>query len=166
MKYRIGILTMLLCLSVPRLATGTSTSQDENKPANSDAKHTTPDSKTKKPGLNSTISLHIKISEQGKALPVGSSIELKGSHETCGNVERTQTIQLGEVTFPDLPVCKVQLRIIITGFDVLPISVDLMEYKDPMLILVKAVGTPEVKYGTSAPGVESRDNQPQELAKH
>jgi hypothetical protein len=166
MNYRIKTLTIVLCLSLARLATGSPILQDENKPANGDTKHTE-ESKTKKAAPGSTIFLHIKIHAQGKEkLPVGSSIEVRGSQETCKKLERTQNIQSDEIMFPDIPVCKVQLRIFITDFNAQAVSVDLIEYKDPMVILVKSVGPPEVSYGVPAPKVESHENQPQELASH
>jgi hypothetical protein len=148
MNYKIGIAVTLLCLFPARLTVAIPASQEESgRPGNSDTKHTN-ENKTKKPSSETAIPVHIKILAQGmEALPTGSTIELKGNQETCKNLRLTQNIQSGEVTFPDLPVCKVQLRIFITGFNAQLVSVDLASYKDPMRILVKSDGPPIVSWG-------------------
>jgi len=148
MNYKIGIAITLLCLFFVRLTVATPAPQDETiKPGSSDTKHAD-ENKTKKASSETAIPIHIKVFAQGRqALPAGSTIELKGDQETCKKLQRTQNIQSGEVTFTDLPVCKVQLRIFITGFDAQLVSVDLANYKDPMRILVKSDGPPLVSWG-------------------
>lgn len=166
MNYGIRILSLLLCLFIGRFGARIYAPQEENNPANSATKHAD-EHKTKKPDPNSAVPFHIIVSAQGKAaLPANSTIELKGNQDNCRNLALTQSIQLDQVTFPVLPVCKIQLQIFITGFNTQIVAVDLAKYKDPMRILVRAKGTPEVSYGVPAPKVESRQNQPQELASH
>jgi len=133
-----GILATLLGLVLFQIAGAIVIPQDEpNKPDNSDAKKT-----------DSTISVRIKVSVQGmKALPTGSTIQLKGNQDACKEaVEREQPIQSGQATFEDLPVCAVRLWIYITGFNSQTVKVDLANYKDPLQIMVKSNGPPVVKW--------------------
>ena len=138
MKYRMGILATLLGLVLFQIAGAIVIPQDEsNRPDNTDAKRT-----------DSTISVRIKVSVQGmKALPTGSTIQLKGNQDACKEaVEREQPIQSGQATFEDLPVCAVRLWIYITGFNSQTVKVDLANYKDPLQIMVKSNGPPVVKW--------------------
>jgi len=134
MKHNIEI-SALLCLALLQLALATPASQDESGQPNNAIK-----SEKKK------ITLHIQLSAEGMdPLPTGSTIELKGDEETCKtNVQQTQHVELGEATFPDLPVCKVRLWIFITGFDTKTVPADLAKYKDPIRIVVKSNGPPVV----------------------
>jgi len=148
MKYRMGILATLLGLVLFQIAGAIVIPQDEsNKPDNTDAKKTE-DNRTPKAASDSTISVRIKVSVQGmKALPTGSTIQLKGNQDACKEaVEREQPIQSGQATFEDLPVCAVRLWIYITGFNSQTVKVDLANYKDPLQIMVKSNGPPVVKW--------------------
>jgi hypothetical protein len=148
MKDHFGILIILVCLFPAHLAFGDSPSQgDTSKSEDNKTKHVDQNTSTT-PRPDSSILLHIKISAQGmEAVPNGSSIDLKGNQETCRKLERTQNLQAGNATFPDLPVCKVQLRIFITGFNTLLVCVDLANYQDPLRILVKHNEPPEANEG-------------------
>jgi hypothetical protein len=88
-----------------------------------------------------TVTIHLKISAEGMdRLPAGSTIELKGDPATCKEVRRTQNIQSGEATLPDIPKCKIDLRFLITGFDTQVLTVDFGDYTDPLQILIKSDG--------------------------
>lgn len=83
------------------------------------------------------------------ALPPGSTIELKGDDQACGDLSRhEQRLEPDKTTFLDLPVCRVKFRIFITGFNVQAVSVDLAKHKDPMKIVIKRTGPPVVSFGS------------------
>jgi hypothetical protein len=157
MKYKIVITILLLCLTLAILAVGARfPHQEAGKPKSQDIKKTsdakqsddgkkTDEKKTVKPTPGSTITLRIEVSAQGMdMLPTGSSIQLKGDDGTCKQLEQEQSINSDQATFTNLPVCKVKLRIYITGFDGKTVLVDLAKYKDPMRIQVKSNGPPVV----------------------
>jgi hypothetical protein len=141
MKYKTGIPALFLCLALLRLAVAAQAPQDETtKPENSPAPKTT-QKKTK-------ISVHIIVSAEGHdKLPSGSRIDLQGREEACKDVQRLQqSIGPDGTTFLDLPICRVELRIYITGFDTKIISVDLAAYKNPMRVLVKSKRPPVISW--------------------
>jgi hypothetical protein len=93
------------------------------------------------------INVRIKVSVEGMAaLPEESSIQLKGL-DACATLARHGSLDAeGETTFSGVPVCKVMLKILITGLDakILP-SVDLAAYRSaPMRIQIKSSGPPIV----------------------
>ena len=140
-KFKTRIPTLILCVALLPLAVVVPVAQDESdKPATSPAKKPV-DKKAK-------INVHIIVSAEGKhALPSGSKIDLLGNEQTCQDVQRLQhSIGPDGATFPDLPPCKVKLKIYITGFDTKTVSVDLADYKDPMRILVKSNGPPVISW--------------------
>jgi hypothetical protein len=145
MKYKTGILTVLLCMTLVLSTAAVSALQAEpDKPKTGDAAKTN-DIKDKKPGADSTIAVRFKISaENTPTLPTLSKVELSGADESCKKVQGEQPIESGQVTFTKLPVCKIRLKIFITGFDTKTVSVDLANYKEPMLIFVKSIGDPVV----------------------
>ena len=96
----------------------------------------------------STITVHMKVSAEGlNSLPSGSSAQLKGLG-SCDTLERQGTLDPeGKITFSGLPVCKVMIKILITGIDskMLP-EVNLANYKDsPIRIEIKSAGAPILK---------------------
>ncbi len=132
---------MLLCVALAQVAVAAPASQDEpGKPAISPAKKPV-DKKAK-------INVHIIVSAEGKdALPSGSKIDLLGNEPACEDVQRLKhSIGPDGATITDLPVCKVKLKIYITGFDTKTVVVDLADYKDPMRILVKSNGPPVISW--------------------
>jgi hypothetical protein len=126
---------------VTQVAVAAPVPQDEpGKPATSPARKPA-DKKAK-------INVHIIVSAEGKdTLPSGSKIDLLGNEPACEDVQRLKhSIGPDGATFPDLPVCKVKLKIYITGFDTKTVVVDLADYKDPMRILVKSTGPPVINW--------------------
>jgi len=94
---------------------------------------------------DATITVHVEVSAEGMTkLPTGSTIRIKGDEKSCKNLEQEQSLNSDRATFSSLPICKVKLKIYITGFDGKVLSVDLAKYKDPMKILVKSAGVPVV----------------------
>lgn len=88
----------------------------------------------------SAITMRIAVSAEGmERLPEGSRVELKGENG-CKNLERGQMILSGGALFPDLPLCKVKLRIFITGFPTKAASLDLTNYKRPITVVVREDG--------------------------
>jgi hypothetical protein len=70
-----------------------------------------------------------------------------GNDPACEDVQRLKhSIGADGATFADLPICKVKLKIYITGVDTKTAFVDLADYKDPMRILVKSNGPPVVSW--------------------
>ena len=149
MSYKIGMIVTLLFLFSARLGVAFSAAQNESdKPASVDTKHAD-ENKTqpKKPKPGSAVPVHIQVSAQGMhKLPAGSTIEVKGK-DPCKSLHLSQNIQNGDVMLPDLPVCKVELIIFITGFNAQTVSVDLGNYKDPMRISITPNGPPTVSWG-------------------
>ncbi len=139
MKSKTGISSTLLCLALLRSAVAVPGRQEE----------------TAKPPVSDTnkrlITVHISVSGEGMdKLPTGSTVELTGDDKAasaaCRKVKSLeQSIHSGEVTFPDVPMCKVNLRFFVTGFDSQTVSVDLMKHKEPLHVLIKHKGSPEVE---------------------
>ena len=146
MKYKLGLVILTFCLALAGMAVVAQSTPEENtsdSKKTEDAKPGNPD----KPGAASNINLQVKILAEGKhPLPSGSRVELKGDEKSCEKVSRPlQNLESeGVASFPDLPACRVRLSIYITGFDRKSVPVDLTHYKDPLQILVKAVGPPVV----------------------
>jgi hypothetical protein len=94
------------------------------------------------------IDVHIKIkASNAKTLPAGGSIELKGVEDSCNSLSQGQPIMGGQATFQDLPVCKVRVDIVVTGFNVNRVKVDLRTYKEPMEIRIAKDGSAVVSMG-------------------
>ena len=137
MKSKILTPTLILCVALSCLAVAVPGPQNEqDKPKISPAK-------------KAKIDVHIIISAQGKnPLPSGSKIDLLGNEPRCQDVQRLQhSLGPNGATFPELPVCKVKLKIYITGFNIQIVSVDLAHYKDPMRIQVQSKGPPVISIG-------------------
>jgi hypothetical protein len=132
----LAALSMAMAAPVPR-------SQDESgKLYRTDAKKT----EEKKTGkVQPLITVHIKVSAEGvNPLPSRSSIQLKGLDD-CDTLARDGTLESnGQITFSDLPVCKVMLKILITGFEHKTVTeVDLADRKhSTMRIEIKSTGPP------------------------
>ena len=144
MLMKARILQVLLCAALLLSSIATPALQgNADKPGNGGAKPAA-DGKAKAQAKRATIPLHIKVSAEGmQKLPSGSKVEIRGQ-EGCADLQSTHPILLGEASFPDVPRCKILLRIIITGFNVQNVPVDLARYQDPMKVLVKISGPPEV----------------------
>lgn len=144
MKHRVGVFAALLLLTLSRPAVGLPQDQvDKSK------KNEAPKTDEKK--NNSTVSVKIKISAEGKsAIPSGSWIEWEGIGESCKNVTGEQNLRSTEATPVSLPVCKVKLTIFITGFNTTAVTVDLAgneeKYADPIRITVKRKRPAEVDW--------------------
>src|SRR5690349_3969237 len=127
-KHETGITAVvLMCLAAFSTAVAVSGSQDAKK------------TEEKKTGKLTTV--HIKVSAEGvNPLPNESSIQLKGLDD-CDQLSRRGILDSdGEFTFSGLPVCKVMLKILITGFETktLP-EVDLADHKNSrMRIQIKS----------------------------
>jgi hypothetical protein len=95
----------------------------------------------------SPITLRITVSVDGlSSLPEESSIQLRGLDD-CDNLVRHGSLDPnGQTTFSGVPVCKVIVKILITGLDAKIVSsVDLAPYRSaPMRIQVKSSGPPLV----------------------
>ncbi len=105
------------------------------------------DTKKSGPGRSggSRITVHIKLTAEGATtLPQGSFIEMKGDEQRCAALDRKSDLDAqGNVQFRDLPVCKVVLKIFVTGFETQKAPVDLSRYKDaPILIHINSTGVP------------------------
>lgn len=150
MNYKSGIIVTMLCLLSAGLKVGPRILQTANPPPQTAASE--PGNGTAAPNTEGNpktpqapLLFHLKVSAEGmETLPTGSTIELKGNQEKCKSLKQKQIIRSGEVTFQDLPICKVQLLIFITGFATKQVSIDLAGYSQPMRILVKTNGPPEV----------------------
>ena len=97
----------------------------------------------------STVSVPIKISAEDKSsLPSGANIEWQGVGNTCTTEIEKKNLPSDGETLLNLPVCKVRLVIFITGFDTKTITLKIVKdkdkYKDPMHIIVKHTGSPEI----------------------
>jgi hypothetical protein len=152
MKYKTAILTTLLCLGLIRATAAVSWVQSEpDKPKTGDTPK--PSDKTdKSPPADSVMTVRFKISaEKSPTLPTQSKIEMSGADEKCKDVQGSQYIKSGEVTFTKLPVCKIKLTIFITGFNSQIVSIDLAKYKEPILIMVKSTGDPVVATASKNP---------------
>ncbi|HXJ15454.1 MAG TPA: hypothetical protein VNH19_24540 [Candidatus Limnocylindrales bacterium] len=136
MKHKTGILSVLLCLALLCVAPSKSGFQiDQDTPK-------TGDKVDKKGDADSLINVRFRISAENKdTLPTQSKVELSGADEKCKNVHGNQDIKSGEVMFTKMPVCKIKLKIFVTGFDTRVVIVDLAGYKEPMLVALKANGT-------------------------
>jgi hypothetical protein len=134
--------SVLICMTLCGIALAAPRSQEEpDKSKAGEAKKS--EEKTAKP--QPVIAVHIKVSAQGvDTLPNQSSIQLKGL-EDCETLDRRGTLDSdGLITFSELPVCKVMLKILITGFDTktLP-AVDLADHKNSTIrIQIKSAGPP------------------------
>ena len=148
-KFEIGIqVGTVICLAAFSMAVAAARSQDESgKPSNPDAKKAEEkkpeEKKAVKPPAPTTV--HIKVSAEGvDPLPKESSIQLKGLAD-CDTLARRGNLDSdGQITFSELPVCKVALKILVTGFETkaLP-ELDLAEYKNAALrIHIKQIGPP------------------------
>jgi hypothetical protein len=144
MKHEIGITVWtLICLAAFSMAVAAPRSQDESgKSKNPDAKK----AEEKKAGNSQpAIAVHIKVSAEGAdPLPNQSSIQLKGLDDCDTLARRGDLDSDGQITFSELPVCKVALKILITGFETkaLP-EVDLADHKNStMRIQIRPVGPP------------------------
>ena len=137
MKFKTRIPTLILCVALWHVAGAVPVPQDE--PGNPGTSH------AKKPAK---INVHIIVSAEGKdTLPSGSKIDLLGNEPACEDVQRLKhSLGADGATFPDIPICKVKLKIYITGFDTKTAVVDLADYKDPMRILVKSSGPPVISW--------------------
>jgi hypothetical protein len=122
----------LMCLAAFSIAVAAPRSQDDS-------------GKSKKAETSQpSITVHIKVSAEGaNPLPDQSSVQLKGSGD-CGTLSRKGELDAdGKATFSGLPVCKVTLRIFITGFETKSKDVDLADYKNgTMNVQVKSSGPP------------------------
>ena len=130
---------ILLCVSAFTMPAEALRPQDESGKKNADGKKM-----GRKPPLTT---VHIKVSADGvNPLPDQSSIQLKGLDD-CDMLTRRGDLDAdGEITFSELPVCKVMLKILITGFETKSLSsVDLADPKNlTMRIHVKAAGPPQL----------------------
>lgn len=143
-KHGIGIkVSALICLAALSMAVAAARSQDEpGKPGNPDAKKPE-EKKAVKP--QPPIAVHIKVSAEGAdPLPAQSSVQMKGLGDCDTLTRRGDLDSGGQITFSELPVCKVALKILITGFETkaLP-ELDLADYKNATLrLLIKPAGPP------------------------
>lgn len=145
MKYKTAILTALLCLGLVRATAAVSLLQAEpDKPKTGETPK--PNDKTdNRPPADTTMTVRFKISAENKpAIPTESKVEMSGTNEKCKNVQGSQVIKSGEVTFTKVPLCKIKLKFFITGFNTKSVVVDLANYKEPMLISIKVNGDPVV----------------------
>ena len=143
MNHKTGILIVLLCLMPLCVVSSISGFQsDHDKPKTGDK------FEKKGPG-DSVINVRFRISAENKeTLPTQSKVELSGADDKCKNVHGNQDIKSGEVTFSKLPVCKVKLKIFVTGFNTQVVVVDLAGYQEPMSVVLKADGTTAVTPGS------------------
>lgn len=100
---------------------------------------------------NSTASIQIKFSAEDRAsLPSGSKIQWNGEDNTCKQVKGGQPIGPGGVTSLEVPVCKINILIFITGFNIKTVTLDLPKnserFKDTIHIAIKHQGEPEVDW--------------------
>jgi hypothetical protein len=104
----------------------------------------------------SVVNVKIVVSAEGKpSLPVNSKVQWEGVGDTCKDVPRgLQALhQTGETPLSldtSLKACKVKLLIIVTGFNVQSVTVDLAgnqdKYEDPIRIMVKHDGPAELDW--------------------
>jgi hypothetical protein len=109
MKYKAGIPAMLVSLSLLSVAVAIAAPQDESGNSKNGDAAKTDDKRTKKPVSDATITLHIKVSLEGKsALPSQSKIELSSDDETCVRGVQTASIKpdSGEASFEGLRTCR------------------------------------------------------------
>jgi len=135
--------SVLICTTLCGIALAAPRSQDEPDRSRAAETKKSEEKKTAKP--QPVIAVHIKVSAQGvDTLPNQSSIQLKGL-EDCETLDRRGTLDSdGQITFSELPVCTVMLKILITGFDTktLP-AVDLADRKNSTIrIQIRSAGPP------------------------
>jgi hypothetical protein len=138
MKFKNGIFSTLCCLALVSSAVAVPGCQEEPpKPEVSDTN-------------KQLITVHISVSAEGMdRLPTGSTVELTGNDKAtkaaCRKVQsREQSIHSGEVTFSDVPICQVNFRFFVTGFESKTVLVDLTKHKEPLHVFIKKKGSPEV----------------------
>jgi hypothetical protein len=143
-KQRFGIVVALVLLVLSRSAFVLP--QDKiNKSKKEEA------AKTAEKKTNSTVTVKIKVSVEGKSsLPSGSRIEWRGVPESCKSVTGMKNLGSDGAVSLNLPTCKVKLMVFITGFDTKLVTIDVPEnknkYKDPIRIKVKHQGSPHVAW--------------------
>jgi len=141
MKYRVVVAALLLlALSLPAVARPQEETDKSKKqePATTEEKKSSP-----------TISVPIKMSAEGKSsLPSGSNIEWEGVGKSCSTETGKKNLNSDGLTVVNLPACTVKLVIFITGFDTKTVTLDIAKdkekYKEPIRILVKHKGSPEI----------------------
>jgi hypothetical protein len=143
-NYEIGVTARaLLCLAAFGMAVAAPRSQDESGKSKTPDARKAEEKKAAKP--QPPITVHIKVSAEGAdPLPNQSSIQLKGLGECDTLARRGDLDSDGQITFSELPVCKVALKILITGFETKALAeVDLADHKNgTMRIQIKSTGPP------------------------
>jgi|SRR5215467_13531961 len=149
MKRKIGIPASLLLLTLLLQINTIARPQDPpDKPNKGDAP------KTEDRTHNSTASIQIKFSAENKAeLPSGSRIQWNGEDSSCKQTKGGQPIGAGGMTSLEVPVCKINILIFITGFNIKTVALDLPKnserFKDTIHITVRRQGEPEVDWKRS-----------------
>lgn len=165
MKYRaanaIHIILASVVLFCLTSAFSISHGQDEkaqNGTAKSDAKKKDNGKKGDKKRLSDPTSLHIKVLAESMAtLPPESKIELRSDEEACGDLPpRERPIRPAGVVFDSLPVCKVKLRVFITGLPSTQIPVDLAVNRGTMTIEIRSAGDTKISWSATPPEEASR----------
>jgi len=148
MKYVCGR-GFALCLALAQL-TGVHASKrpgaepTEPLPPSEPTEMAPPPADAPKPALDVRIAV---VAEGMDRLPSNSRVELQGEGPgACKSLKRDQMIQADGVLFRDLAVCKVKLRLFITGFDTKAVLLDLANYKGRLKITVKEEGPPTVTW--------------------
>lgn len=146
MKCMIGIPSGLVLLILLLPAAAVTLPQDEpNKSKKNDSTKTDEER---------TVSVKIVISAKSRStLPSGSKIQWSGADDTCKIVAGEQSVGADGKASVSLPVCKVKLKIFITGFDTKAVTVDLVgneeKYEDPIRITVRRQGPAEVVWSST-----------------
>jgi hypothetical protein len=143
-KYDIGIAVWaLICLASLPTAVAAPRSQDESSKSKSPDAAKAEEKKAAKP--QPAITVHIKVSAEGlDPLPNQSSVQMRGLDD-CDTLDRRGNLDPdGQITFSELPVCKVALKILITGFETKALAeVILADHKNAtMRIQVNVAGPP------------------------
>lgn len=110
--------------------------------------------KDKKKQTAAPLTVHVKLLvESMTTVPSGSKIEFKGTEEACRTFQTPLTpIGANGITFDNLPRCKVDMNVFITGFATKNKPVDLRESTGRMKVVLKASGDLEFVWLQPGPG--------------
>src|SRR5262249_33681057 len=118
MKCKIGVVAALLSVAVlrPDMALSEPNKSKKNHAASEGEKQN-----------DATVTVKIKIEAEGKpSLPPGSKIQWKGLDDRCRSGNDTKiSLEPDEPTSVDLPVCEIQIMVLITDFETKKVNVNL-----------------------------------------
>ena len=146
MKCKIARFAEVLFLALMLAGVGDAFAQEE-----ADKAKKNDSAKTEEKKSNSTASVKITVSAEGKSsLPTGSKIEWKSLDDNGKSAAGVKNLDSNGTTPLSLPICKVKVWIYITGFDTKAFTLDLggkeEKYNDPIRVTMKRQGPVEVEW--------------------